>query len=292
VRSRGLPGGAALSTPAALLLFTVYAAPRVSGYADAAPPGFSGGFGEPSCHACHFHAELNSAPGRVTMTGVPDRFTPGSRYPLTITLTRPAMKLAGLQLTARFKDGGAQAGMLAPDAGEHDRVRIDAQRDVQYVNQRRKGTSLDRSNTAIWRLIWTAPPSGGPVVLHVAANAADGDDTVEGDYIYTATVESAPTSVTKPPTAAASAGACALPAGRRCAAASTPLRAGRSGGRARIRSRARADRPRSRGPARACALRSAVELGLEGAAACARSVRAQSPSRRPRPPRLPPRGPA
>ena len=180
---------------AVLLAFAAlapYVAPRASGYADAAPAGFSGGFDEPSCHACHFDAELNSGPGRVTIAGVPDRFAPGGRYPLTITLTRPDMKLGGFQLTSRFKDGGAQAGSLAPDADERERVRIDVRSGVQYANQRRTGTSLASASTAGWKLIWTAPPRGAPVVFHVAGNAANGDDTAERDYVHTAAVESAP----------------------------------------------------------------------------------------------------
>jgi hypothetical protein len=190
-----------LVSAATLLAFAalgLYVAPRASGYADGAPSGFSGGFGEPSCHACHFHAALNSGPGRVTIAGVPDRFKPGERYPLTITLTRPDMKLGGFQLTARFKDGGAQAGSLAPDAGELELLRIDVRGGVQYVSQRRKGTSVTSANTAMWKLFWTAPPGVGPVVLHIAANAADGDDTAEGDYVHTVAVESAPAVIPLP----------------------------------------------------------------------------------------------
>ena len=131
-----------LVSAATLLAFAALGldvAPRASGYADGAPSGFSGGFGEPSCHACHFHAALNSGPGRVTIAGVPDRFKPGEQYPLTITLTRPDMKLGGFQLTARFKDGGAQAGSLAPDAGELERLRIDVRSGVRYVQPAPEG---------------------------------------------------------------------------------------------------------------------------------------------------------
>ena len=185
-----LPVSAATLLASAALV--MYVAPRASGYAESAPPGFSGGFDEQSCHACHFHADLDSGPGRVTIAGVPDRFAPGERYPLTVTLTRPEMKLGGFQLTARFQDGGAQAGSLAPAAGEEERVGVDVQSAVEYVNQRRKGTALASEDTATWRLLWTAPPAGGAVVFHVAANAADGDETAEGDDVHTLAVESAP----------------------------------------------------------------------------------------------------
>ncbi|HUE90311.1 MAG TPA: choice-of-anchor V domain-containing protein [Vicinamibacterales bacterium] len=161
-------------------------------YAEGAPPGFSGGFSEQSCHACHFHAEVNSGQGRVAIAGVPERFVAGTRYPLTITLARSGMALGGFQLTARFTDGGAQAGVLAPAPGEEERIRVDVQGDVQYVGQRRQGTALPAPDTARWAVVWTAPETSAPVTFHVAANAADGDGSVEGDYIHSAAAQSAP----------------------------------------------------------------------------------------------------
>src|SRR5690606_8896186 len=92
-------------------------------YVEGAPPGFSGGFDEPSCHACHFHGEVNSGPERVEIAGVPDRFTAGARYVVTVTLRRPDMRLAGFQLTARFKDDGTQAGSLAAAPDDEPRVK-------------------------------------------------------------------------------------------------------------------------------------------------------------------------
>jgi hypothetical protein len=161
-------------------------------YAEGAPPGFSGGFGEQSCHACHFQGEVNSGPERVVIAGVPDRFVAGERYEVTITLSRPDMALAGFQLTARFKDDGAQAGRLMPAPGEDARVKVETQGDVQYANQRKDGTTLAEAHAARWSVIWTAPDASRPVVFHVAANAGDGDGTAEGDYVETATAEAAP----------------------------------------------------------------------------------------------------
>ncbi len=161
-------------------------------YAEGAPPGFSGGFSEQSCHACHFHGEVNSGPERVTIAGVPQRFEAGETYALTVTLRRPDMKLAGFQLTARFTDDGSQAGALAAAPGDDARVKVEVQGDVQYANQRREGTGLVEGHIARWQVMWTAPAVRRPVVLHVAANAGDGDGSAEGDYVETATVETAP----------------------------------------------------------------------------------------------------
>jgi hypothetical protein len=180
------------TTLAAALLATTVRLVVSHAYADGAPPGFSGGFKEDSCHACHFHAEPNSGPGRVTIEGVPATFAPGERYTLTITLRRAGMQLAGFQLAARFKDGGAQAGTIAPGPRDGERVGIGSQAGVQYAGQKKAGAAVGAADAAQWTLEWTAPKSGGPVIFHVAANAADGNERADGDFVYTATAESAP----------------------------------------------------------------------------------------------------
>ena len=160
-------------------------------YAEGAPPGFSGGFKEESCHACHFHSEPNSGPGRVAIEGVPARFTAGERYTLIVTLTQAGMKRAGFQLTSRFKDTGAQAGTLGPAPDDRDRIGIDIQGGVQYAGQRKEGASVTAGDTVRWTIQWTAPDGGGPVAFSVAANAADGNESADGDFVYTTTAESA-----------------------------------------------------------------------------------------------------
>ena len=165
--------------------------PEAAPYADGAPAGFSGGFKEQSCDGCHFEAEVNTKPGEVALTGVPARFAGGEKYRLTVTLTRPGMKVGGFQLTTRFDDG-AQAGTLEAAMGEEKRVAIALQSNVQYANQRRPGADPSAPDTATWTLVWTSPTVARPVTFHVAANAGDGDDSTRGDYIYTAAATSQP----------------------------------------------------------------------------------------------------
>jgi hypothetical protein len=161
-------------------------------YPDGAPPGFSGGFKEESCHACHFHAAPNLEPGRVVIDGVPARFAAGDTYTLTVTLTRAGMKRAGFQLAARFTDNGAQAGTLAPGPAEKSRVGVELQSGIQYANQKKDGASIGAPDVTRWTIDWTAPARSAPVVFHVSANAADGNDSADGDFVYTASVESSP----------------------------------------------------------------------------------------------------
>ena len=159
-------------------------------YAEGAPPGFSGGFKEESCHACHFHEQLNAGGGRVTIEGVPASFEAGRRYTLSVTLTRAGLKRAGFQLAIRFKDTGAQAGSLAPGPGDGERVRVESQSGVQYASQRNDGSSVSAADATRWTIEWIAPAAGGPVIVHVAANAADGNNSADGDFVYTAASES------------------------------------------------------------------------------------------------------
>jgi len=180
-----------ISLAAAALLATGMRLVASHEYPDGAPPGFSGGFKEDSCTACHFSFDLNQSPGRVVIDGVPARFTPGEKYTLTVTLTRADMKRAGFQLTARFKDSGAQAGTLAPGSAEQSRVGVELSSGIQYANQKKAGASVSATDVR-WTIEWTAPSGSAPVVFHASANAADGDGTTNGDYVYTASVESEP----------------------------------------------------------------------------------------------------
>jgi hypothetical protein len=161
-------------------------------YAEGAPPGFSGGFREDSCQACHFFENLNAPPGRLTIEGVPATFAAGERYTLTITLTRDGMKRAGFQLAARFKDQGAQAGSFEPGRNESDRVKIESAAGVQYAGQKLPGSTVGEGDVVRWIVEWIAPAGGAEVIFNVAANAADGDERTAGDFVYTATFTAAP----------------------------------------------------------------------------------------------------
>ena len=179
-----------MSLAAAALLATGVRLVASHGYPDGAPPGFSGAFKEDSCQACHFSQDLNAPPGSVSIAGIPARYEAGRQYTLTITLNRADMKRAGFQLTARFSDGGAQAGTLAP--ADTQRVTVNSDGKVQYAGQLKAGSMVTEPGVARWSIEWTAPPSGGAVVFNVAANAADGNGSADGDYVYTSAAEAAP----------------------------------------------------------------------------------------------------
>jgi len=152
-------------------------------YADGPPPGHTGGFGEPTCRACHFDAPLNDAGGRLTLEGIPRDYAPGHTYRLRITVTHPGLAAGGFQLSARFRDG-AQAGAFTVDPALM-RVRRADSSGVVYASHTKTGTRPVAPDTARWTLAWHAPARGDTILFHLAANAANGDDSEFGDFIFT-----------------------------------------------------------------------------------------------------------
>ena len=66
-------------------------------------------------------------------------------------------------------------------------------RGLQYARHTREGVEPVASHESSWRIRWTAPAEAPvPVIFHVAANAANYDDSEFGDVVLTAEGSSAP----------------------------------------------------------------------------------------------------
>jgi hypothetical protein len=152
-------------------------------YPDAPPPATTGGFGEPTCVACHFAMSPDTL-GALTLQGLPDSYTPGARYEVTIELARKDMAAAGFQLSARFGSGPARGRQAGRFRISGEGVTVTAQNGVDYVHQTLAGAAPSTPGRASWRIEWTAPEAAGPVRFHVAANAANGDESPLGDRVY------------------------------------------------------------------------------------------------------------
>lgn len=176
-----------------LLGLLLGATPLAALYDDRPPPAHTGGFDEPDCSQCHFDQPVNDGLGTLAIEGLPARFRPGERYPLTVRLAREGMARGGFQLSARFAEGpaaGAQAGALAAGDG---RTAVAVSRGVQYLHHTRAGSVLAEGHAALWSVEWVAPAEvAGPVVFHLAGNAADGDASPLEDYVYTHAARSEP----------------------------------------------------------------------------------------------------
>jgi hypothetical protein len=168
--------GAGSAVPAALLAF-----------GDGPAPGATGGFGEPTCASCHVDAPTNASVGLLAIDGLPSAFSPGTQYIVSVTLTRVDLMRAGFALAARYAEGtsrGQQAGHL-DELDARVQILTSGTRPVQYAVHTAAGSHASTPGSSTWRMMWTAPlDPQGPVVFHLAVNAANDDGSPLGDAIY------------------------------------------------------------------------------------------------------------
>lgn len=157
------------------------AAAEGRGYEDGAAPGHTGGFGEPDCSACHSDGEKNAPDGELDVEGLPASYVPGHSYRLAVVLRHPELASGGFQLALRTA-AGAPAGELVA-ASERTQIVTDAGQ--PYLQHTRKGTQTDTDGRIRWAFEWRTPETAEPLVLNLAANAANDDISELGDYIYT-----------------------------------------------------------------------------------------------------------
>jgi hypothetical protein len=154
-------------------------------FPHAPPPAHTGGFGEPTCHACHFGSEPDAPGGFARLEGLPGIVSAGATLELTVVVGDAEMAVAGFQLAARFADG-RQAGSFRPLDGDAA-VTHDGEPAIAYAHHTLEGTVPNGAGTRRWRLAWTAPLRPGTVSFHVATHAGDGDGSPLGDRVRTAT---------------------------------------------------------------------------------------------------------
>lgn len=180
--------------PLFLLAVTLAAVPlALVAYDDGPPPAHTGGFGEPTCAACHDDNPVNADGGALRLEGLPPSYTPGRSYTIRIVLRRGGLQRAGFQVASRFSTGpstGTQAGTWRIDG---DVVQATTANDVVYVEHTRKGNVVTPIGATDWSMEWRAPVAAqGAVTLHVSANASNRDDSALGDFIYVTSATSEP----------------------------------------------------------------------------------------------------
>lgn len=173
--------------PRYVLLLTL-AVPTVAlVYPDGPPIEHTGGFGEPTCHACHFDGPLNGPDVRVAV-GAPTAFEPDSTYLLSVMVSGAGLRAGGFMMSSRFSDGG-QAGDLSNV--DNSTAVVPSSAGIQYAMHTAESV-ISRSDFVSWTVQWKAPERSDTVRFHVAANAANGDDSEFGDLISTAEVDVPP----------------------------------------------------------------------------------------------------
>jgi hypothetical protein len=180
--------------PAAL--FVVAAPLAAAAFKEGPYPNVTGGFGEQSCHLCHLDNPINDREGEVTLAGVPPRFVPGERYPITVTLRREGLRRGGFEIAARFASGkskGRQAGTWTPRDTRVQLIPGAVDKALTFVQHNLMGSRVSETGASTWTVEWTAPAAPAAAVqFNVAANASNNDDSPLGDYIYVKMLRSVP----------------------------------------------------------------------------------------------------
>lgn len=153
------------------------------------PTGAPNDFGGPDnyCTACHFDFDLDSGTGSVEITAQ-STFMLDEEITITVTVDNttppdPEPK-QGFMISARDADDSAvHVGLFDP--GDSGLVQIGQngtmEDNLKYITHTEAG-----SNETSWTFTWTAPSDSPPdaVTFYAAGNAANGNSTFTGDYIY------------------------------------------------------------------------------------------------------------
>jgi Reeler domain-containing protein len=182
-----------LQSAVVILFVTTVAYAKITG-PDAGYTNAPGDLG--NCTSCHdtFH-DPNVGPGSVSMTGVPAVYEPGQQYTVAVVVQQANRQRYGFQLTA-IDQNGNRAGTLS-EIGSDTQVNSETGfGGRQYIEHTQLGTFPNGANNRTWQFRWTAPSTDiGTVRFWFAGNAANGDGTNQGDYIYTSSASSdSPTS--------------------------------------------------------------------------------------------------
>ncbi|MCC5905828.1 MAG: hypothetical protein JJU13_06470 [Balneolaceae bacterium] len=144
---------------------------------------FTGGFGEQTCHSCHFDYDLNMEGGSLSVDGLPVAYKPGREYNITVTVQSEHLENGGFQLTSRF-EGGSQAGSFSWD-GDRLKYTPNVSDKIKYLQHTREGTLPTGDRKVSWSFNWQAPEcSDEDIIINIAANAGNDDDSAFGDWIY------------------------------------------------------------------------------------------------------------
>lgn len=161
-------------------------------YPEELPGAFTGGFGEDTCHSCHFDYPLNPKEGSLSLNEFPKQYKPNKKYTFAIELTREQLGQGGFQLSSRFEDG-TQAGTFEAGSERLSYTETKKNINVQYLQHSLKGSKVNNQTSIRWEVTWNAPDSGaGKAIFNISANAGNGDASAFGDYIYVREVQIPP----------------------------------------------------------------------------------------------------
>jgi hypothetical protein len=155
---------------------------RAAAFSTGPANGLTGAPGEGTCANCHGNLNTGSGTLAIDHTGP---FTPGSTLAVRVDLAQTGQRRWGFEITALGADGLPVGDFVLTDA--LNTQKSTAANGRQYVKQTSAGTYAGTFDVSPgWSFQWQAPPATmTTVTFYAAANAANGNGTSGGDFIYT-----------------------------------------------------------------------------------------------------------
>ncbi|MAG58895.1 MAG: hypothetical protein CMJ83_21625 [Planctomycetes bacterium] len=159
---------------------------------QAGPPDFmTNAPGDANCSVCHFSFPLNAgvAAGVAAfeLTGPRTLLDiGGSTGTFTARFTSTTRPIHGFQMTVRDSDDAAQSPSWA---GSFDPGSFGSNVQTAFGNPDYANHTLNGSFQTQWNVGWTPPvsPPAGPLTAYACGNAANGNASSTGDYIFSDT---------------------------------------------------------------------------------------------------------
>jgi hypothetical protein len=144
---------------------------------------------EANCTECHNSFPVNSGSGRVSISGLPLRYTPGQQVAVTVTTSQSDAIIYGFQAVI-LDSTGHDAGSVTLPSGQPQRIQavtgLVGGVVRTYIEHTIDGITPMQFGSNSWTFTWTAPAEDvGPVTIYAAGNAANSDGNTGGDFIYT-----------------------------------------------------------------------------------------------------------
>lgn len=151
--------------------------------------GRTGSPGELTCRdGCHNSFALNSGGGSITLgsTNMLNwEYVPGTTYHMTVTVAKAGVNLFGVGLEA-LTSTNDNAGMLNITDAASTQIKFAAVSGVSRRNVVHKLNGGVGTDGKTFQFDWVAPSSDiGNVTFYFAGNAANGQNNMAGDHIYT-----------------------------------------------------------------------------------------------------------
>jgi hypothetical protein len=181
---------------AALMFLTIGREHSVGASSMGPSPSFTGAPAESNCTVCHTTNPVNTGYGGVQITGVPAAYAPGQEIEITVRAVKEDAVIYGFQLTAVGEAGNTIGTFILPSENVPRMQIVPFTSDMfsrTYVQHTVDGLTGTQFGSNSWTFRWSAPAqAAGQVHFYAAANAADGDGSPSGDFIYTTSASTEP----------------------------------------------------------------------------------------------------